>query len=131
MFSGRALREVHRRTRGIPRLVNLLCDRSLLAGFAAGAHRVGPDLVGRAAREIVGAHRRTQADRARVRWGITAGAFVLAALLIAWIQLGPSVHQTAAARSATPPVGAAAAPLASESAPLDPESQAAAEEESG
>ena len=36
IFSSRALSEVHRRARGIPRLVNLLCDRALLAGYAAG-----------------------------------------------------------------------------------------------
>jgi len=126
LFSGRALREVHRRTRGIPRLVNLLCDRSLLAGFAAGAHRVGPDLVSRAAREIVSAHRRTRPER--VRWGLTAGAFALAVLLIVWHQLAPGVSKTGAPQTAAPAVGSAAAPLASESAPVAPESAPPASE---
>ena len=124
LFSARALREVHRRTRGIPRLVNLLCDRSLLAGFAAGAHRVGPDLVRRAAREILGAHRRTRSERLRVPWGISAGALVLAVLLLAWHQLAPGVRAMAASQTAILPVGAVAAPLA-------PELPAAAQEESG
>src|SRR4029077_21048887 len=31
-FSGKALEEVHRRSGGIPRLINLICDRALLAG---------------------------------------------------------------------------------------------------
>ena len=138
LFSGRALREVHRRTRGIPRLVNILCDRSLLAGFAAGADRVGPDLVSRAAREIVSAHRRSRPVRASVRWGLTAGAFALAVVLIAWHQLAPGVPQTGASQTAAPAVGTAAEPLASESAPLAPEpvlsapeSLAAVEEEPG
>jgi general secretion pathway protein A len=122
LFSGRALREVHRRTRGIPRLVNLLCDRTLLAGFAAGTHRVGPDLVSRAAREIVSAHRRSRPERVRVRWGITAGAFVVAVVIIAWHQLAPGGLRMGASQTAARAVGTAAAPLALESAPLAPES---------
>src|SRR5215510_6922933 len=58
IFSSRALAEIHRRARGIPRLVNLLSDRALLAGYAAQQRQVGPDLVGLAAREILGARRR-------------------------------------------------------------------------
>jgi general secretion pathway protein A len=135
LFSGRALREVHRRTRGIPRLVNLLCDRSLLAGFAAGAQRIGPDMVSRAAREIVRAHHRSRSERMAVRWGITAGAFALAVLLIAWHQLAPGVPQTGASPPAAPAVGAAAAPvsapLVSESAPPAPESLVAVGKDPG
>ena len=52
LFSESALREVHRRTGGIPRLVNQLCDRALLAGYAARAAQIGPSLIRAAAREI-------------------------------------------------------------------------------
>ncbi len=52
LFSEAALREIHRRTGGIPRLVNQLCDRSLLAGYAERAAEIGPRLVRAAAREI-------------------------------------------------------------------------------
>ncbi|MFO0691028.1 MAG: AAA family ATPase [Myxococcota bacterium] len=52
LFTETALREVHRRTGGIPRLVNQLCDRALLAGYAARAAQIGPTLIRAAAREI-------------------------------------------------------------------------------
>ena len=52
LFSDAALREIHRRTGGIPRLVNQLCDRALLAGYAARAATIGPRLVRAAAKEI-------------------------------------------------------------------------------
>ncbi|MEZ4332394.1 MAG: AAA family ATPase [Myxococcota bacterium] len=52
IFTESALREVHRRTGGIPRLVNQLCDRALLAGYAARAAQIGPALIRTAAREI-------------------------------------------------------------------------------
>lgn len=57
LFSDAALREIHRRTGGIPRLVNQLCDRALLAGYAARAAVIGPRLVRAAAREIPDARR--------------------------------------------------------------------------
>jgi general secretion pathway protein A len=57
-FSEAALREVHRRSAGIPRLVNLICDRSLLAGYASGARRVGAESIAGAAREVLGPKRR-------------------------------------------------------------------------
>ncbi|MGH0035845.1 MAG: AAA family ATPase [Myxococcota bacterium] len=52
VFDDAALAEVHRRTRGVPRLVNVLCDRALLAGYAEGLRRIGVDVVRAAADEI-------------------------------------------------------------------------------
>jgi general secretion pathway protein A len=52
LFSEAALREIHRRTGGIPRLVNQLCDRALLGGYAARAAQIRPSQVRAAAREI-------------------------------------------------------------------------------
>jgi general secretion pathway protein A len=57
LFSEAALREVHRRTGGVPRLVNQLCDRALLAGYAARAALIRPAFVRAAAREIPDAQR--------------------------------------------------------------------------
>jgi len=71
LFSDAALREIHRRTGGIPRLVNQLCDRSLLAGYAARAAQIGPALVRAAAREIPDAAR--SRPRSRDRSGSPSG----------------------------------------------------------
>ena len=49
LFSPRALGAVHRSSGGNPRLVNLMCERALQAGFAEGRHVVDADLVLRAA----------------------------------------------------------------------------------
>ncbi len=54
LFSELAVREIHRHSRGIPRLINLLCDRALLAGYAAGTHEIGLGLVTQVEREISG-----------------------------------------------------------------------------
>ncbi len=48
-FSGRALALVHRVSGGIPRLINLICDRALVAGFSLRTSRITPEIVRRAA----------------------------------------------------------------------------------
>jgi general secretion pathway protein A len=113
IFSARALREVHRRARGIPRLVNLLCDRALLAGYAAGEKRVGPDLVGVAAREILGARSRLLRRRPWLRRTYVAGAalVLLASGALAWQQwtnVEPRLVVESTPSVSTPPIGAAA-----------------------
>jgi general secretion pathway protein A len=47
-FTPRALDRVHRITQGIPRLVNLLCDRALLCAFSDVKSRIVPEMVARA-----------------------------------------------------------------------------------
>jgi general secretion pathway protein A len=44
-FSSDAIDVVHRFSGGIPRLINLICDRALLAGFSAHAPRIGGEHV--------------------------------------------------------------------------------------
>jgi len=52
IFTSRAIQEVYRQTRGIPRLINILCDNSLLNGFASERMRIDRKLVGDAARDL-------------------------------------------------------------------------------
>jgi len=72
LFSPAALRELRRRARGVPRLVNLLADRALLAGYADGSQRVERVHVGRAAREILRARQRRRGSLLP-RWKRLAG----------------------------------------------------------
>lgn len=52
LFSPFALYWVHWLTGGVPRLVNILCDRSLLSAYARSKTRVGVNIVRAAAREV-------------------------------------------------------------------------------
>lgn len=51
-FSLEAVRAVHLRTRGIPRLINTLCDNLLLEGYLAGNALIAGRLVGQVADEL-------------------------------------------------------------------------------
>jgi general secretion pathway protein A len=103
LFTDRALREVYRRTRGVPRLVNLLCDRSLLAGYAASSNRVGADVVGRAARELLGAYRRHRPRKFMLRRGFAAIVFAVMLAVLGW----QWVEHTEFSIDLAPAVGAA------------------------
>jgi general secretion pathway protein A len=53
-FTRPALWRVYRYTQGIPRLVNAVCDKALLAGFVAQSEKIDFRLVSRAVRELEG-----------------------------------------------------------------------------
>jgi len=51
-FTTKALDQVHKRSGGIPRLINLICDRCLLAGYSARTNRILPEMVADAASSL-------------------------------------------------------------------------------
>jgi general secretion pathway protein A len=110
LFSEGALREVHRRSGGVPRLVNLICDRALLAGYAAGTSQVGSSLVADAAREVLGRKGRNKLART---WSLGGPVVVAAAALASLVIAGAIAWQRLAPRDAEPaPAAAAVAPAA-------------------
>jgi general secretion pathway protein A len=54
VFEPAAVLAVHRASRGVPRLINVICDRALLGAFAEGRRTVSARVVRRAAREVAG-----------------------------------------------------------------------------
>ena len=62
LFSDAAVKEVHRITRGIPRLINVLCDRSLLGAYGKKMAQVNPKLVKEASSEVFGQESQSNAS---------------------------------------------------------------------
>jgi general secretion pathway protein A len=54
IFTRLSVRTAHRVSRGIPRLLNTICDRALLGAYATGQTRVKEKVVRRAAKEVLG-----------------------------------------------------------------------------
>ncbi len=90
LFTRGALRQIHRYSRGVPRLINIVADRALLAGYATGRQQVSAWLVRRAVVELKGR------SPARVR--LKAAAIVVGAVGIgAWGNQSEQVQSALAA----------------------------------
>ncbi len=129
IFTPAALREVYRLSSGIPRVINVCCDRALLGAYTLERRKVTPALVRRAASEVYG-------RRFAPLWlGWVAGAITLAGVAVmvyagitVWhnppLGLRPATKTPtltpAAARAEHSPVAtAAAATTAAAAAPAD------------
>lgn len=79
IFPSAAVKDIHRRTRGIPRLINVLCDRTLLGAYGRQSPQVNRAMVGDAAVEVFGGEQ-TNKPVARFAWlgfGVICLLFVL------------------------------------------------------
>ena len=107
IFSRAALREVHRLSGGVPRVINIICDRALLGAYTEDQHHVNSALVRRAASEIFG-------ERLAPGWltpVIASVCLLLAAAAagVLWRQ-APRLHAGAAGHTVAPPSRVAAPP---------------------
>ena len=53
LFSREAEDQIYHFSRGIPRLVNVVCDNALVIGYALGKKRIGADLISEAAADLL------------------------------------------------------------------------------
>lgn len=113
-FSRDALKALHRETGGVPRLLNLVCDRALLGGYVAGVRTIEADLIARARREVEGER---PARRSPWTAPLAAAAVILvvAAAAGSWIARGNPATETRRGESAV-----TAAVEAPATTPLEP-----------
>lgn len=114
-FTRPALRALHRASRGVPRLINLICDRALLGGYVKGAREIDRALVRAAAREVLVEAPWQRRWRARL-WPAAAGLIALLALLAATALVrrassAPAPAPSVAASTAAPSPRPASTPL--------------------
>jgi general secretion pathway protein A len=104
IFTPGALRELHRLSSGIPRVINVSCDRALLGAYTRESRKVSAGLVRQAAGEVYG-------RRFLPVWLGWATSLALAAGIAAFCVIGITTlrHQSGALR-ATPPVAAGSIP---------------------
>jgi general secretion pathway protein A len=105
IFTEAAVRLAHRASRGIPRLINAICDRALLGAYAQDMHRVDAATMRRAAREVLG----RPIPHAARRWlwvaAVCATGVVVAGvgILLSPERFGLTAMSVALSRPAAPP----------------------------
>jgi general secretion pathway protein A len=117
-FDAKALQKIHELTRGVPRRINLLCDRVMLGAYAHGQHQIDIPMIEKAAREVFGRSTPAVSERSRLGNRLGVGIALAAALAVAvllviavyggWRQLAPSTALAQAGAASAPATGASA-----------------------
>jgi len=140
-FDAKALRLIHQLTRGVPRRINLLCDRALLGGYASGQAQVTRAIVRQAAAEVFDAQHAAPAPRrgtAPVAVGLAVLAAAVAGAGLTWAlqqrsqadragTVSAAAVATAASAASSPASAASSAPLAASAASQPASSASSAE----
>jgi general secretion pathway protein A len=121
VFGSGAKNEVFRLSQGVPRLINVICDRALLGGYAQESRRINARLIRQAAAEVKGELERSPwVRRAAIAASIIGVAIIAASV---WSILQRELpHQAVAAIGDKPPAITEPDPL-----PVAAESPAVAE----
>ena len=114
VFSPRAISELHRLSRGIPRLINVFADRALLGAYTYEQHRITVPLVRRAASEVHG----HAISPPWLPW--TLGALAVVGIAVLAVGLVTMRNSRAHAPAATPKIAVLAAPAAATAAVTAP-----------
>lgn len=108
LFSKRSVDRIQQLSGGIPRLINVLCDRSMLGAYVEGKAQVDPKVVKKAAREVLAEAEKKPEQRSWSPW-ITAALVVLVLIGLAVIFQGWQLR----------PETAAPAPVVTRDKPLE------------
>ncbi|MFV1972091.1 MAG: AAA family ATPase, partial [Thiohalobacterales bacterium] len=83
IFNKGAIDLIQRLSGGIPRLINVLCDRAMLGAYVEGKSHIDPDIVRRASREVL-ERQGEEATRSRrspwLVWGLAIAGLTAAAV---------------------------------------------------
>lgn len=114
VFTAGAISKLYRLSDGIPRVINLLCDRALLGAFARGDTRVTRGLLRQAAAEVFGTDQLSLWQRSRrvLGWMLGGLALVSAGAAVAAGYLRWQERDVEAIASAPPAVVTATPPPA-------------------
>ncbi len=108
IFTKRAIDSLYKHSRGIPRLINVIADRALLAGYTKDQRRVDTKVVSAAAAEVFGIRRKTP------WWPVATTTAGVAAVLFGITNLGEAPRT----RVTAPPERFLAAPASPPTAEL-------------
>jgi len=88
VFSAKAVKMVHESARGIPRLMNSICDRALLAAYVEGRKYIDKKLAKAAANEVLGGATEDISPSGYSVWGSMVLVLVIFGLMM-WVGFDP------------------------------------------
>lgn len=85
LFDNRASKEIYKYSKGIPRLINIVCDNALLTGFSLDQSRIGKKIIRDVIKDLEGGKENTKKKRWWIAILLFFFAVVLAIFLHKWI----------------------------------------------
>jgi general secretion pathway protein A len=126
IFTDKALREVQRRAGGIPRLINVLCDRAMLVGYTAGTPTMESNAIDRAAREILSSRTRRRSWRSMLRRAFPAAILLVVGVgALGWFGFASKSPESVDREPSTPPAVAVGPPSVAADKALSPRTEPA------
>ena len=104
IFDERAKKEVFKFSKGVPRLINVICDRALLGAYSREVRKISPQIVHKASEEISG-KKRMREDR---NWLLPAIGVLTVSVILAGIWSMSRDASSPATESVTIPLGESA-----------------------
>lgn len=104
-FSDSIIKKIHEFSGGIPRLVNVICERLLLGAYAQNRHQIDKQIFAAAVKEVAGTttqQEEKEAAATRITWHAAFVGIVAVMMAVVWF-LVPD-HPPANTTSAQPPV---------------------------
>ena len=102
-FTAGAFRSIFRYSGGVPRLINIACDRALLTAYTRNKHRITNPIVKRALRELN--HKSTRVAKPMLpREKVTLGLLFLLVFLVLGLAVGNILFNPARKKAAAPVV---------------------------
>ncbi len=92
LFDEKTIKRLYQLSNGIPRIINIICDRALLGAYVESKHRVDLQTLNSAAKEVFGniKHSSNKKSRWPVTASIAAGVTAIAVAAYTLLQLEPA-----------------------------------------
>jgi general secretion pathway protein A len=121
VFDSGAKKETFRLSQGVPRLINVICDRALLGAYSRESRRVDRRLIRRAAAEVRGQAERSPWLRPVASAAGLVGITIIAATIWSGMRVQGPAQPAIAAAEETPGTEARRPPAVADEPPPDPE----------
>lgn len=100
VFDAGAKREVFRLSQGVPRLINVICDRALLGAYSNEVRHINRRMVRRAANEVTG----KTGPASWLRWAVPAFGIAAAAIIVTGFVAAFNDHRELLDERVGPPI---------------------------
>lgn len=112
LFPDKSIKLLYRLSNGIPRLINIICDRALLGAYVEEQYAANPPIIKKAAKEVFGELKNVERQQKNKRWLYPIAAFtsiviITTAIIFYFINTDNNAHSLQALllseRQAEPP----------------------------